>query len=156
MLKAALGIPMTHIPYKGPLPALTDVAGGHIALMFTDVLNAMPLIDAGKLRMLAISTPRRMEAVREVPTLTELGIDGFDLTTSFMFFVPDSTPQELVTKLNSEIRDLMNDADVQEEFARQGVVVVDSPTPNALSMRFQAEIARWTEMVRRAGLAGSE
>jgi len=147
---------MTHVPYKGPLPALTDVAGGHIAMMFSDVLNAMPLIQAGKLRVLAVNTSSRMAMLPDVPTLSELGLNGINLITSFMFFAPAATPNNITDKIATEVRNVLNDRDIHDEFARQGVIVAESAPPSRLHAQFKIEIGRWSELVERTGLAGSE
>ena len=95
-LAAALGVPMTHVPYKGMQPAIGDVAGGHIPFMFSPVSFAVPLAQAGKLRMLGVTTRERIEAIPDVPPLTEIGLKQFDAVSWFMLVAPIGTPREIV------------------------------------------------------------
>ena len=103
-LAAALGVPMTHVPYKGMQPAIGDVAGGHIPFMFSPVSFAVPLAQAGKLRMLGVTTAERIEAIPDVPPLAEIGLKKFDAVSWFMLVAPAGTPAEIVGKLHREVR----------------------------------------------------
>jgi tripartite-type tricarboxylate transporter receptor subunit TctC len=156
MLKRALGIEMTHVPYKGMQPAIGDVAGGHIPLMFSPIPIALPLIQAGKLRPLGLSMAQRMEALPDVPPLTEAGVKDFDAASWFMLVAPGKTPQDILDKLHAELRAIVADASVQKEFVRLGLVPVDSAPPGELKRFVEAEIVRWGGIVRDSGLAGSE
>jgi tripartite-type tricarboxylate transporter receptor subunit TctC len=102
-LAAALGVPMTHMPYKGMQPAIGDVAGGHIPFMFSPVSFAVPLAQAGKLRMLGVTTAERIEAVPDVPPLAEIGLKRFDAVSWFMLVAPSGTPPDIVAKLHREV-----------------------------------------------------
>jgi tripartite-type tricarboxylate transporter receptor subunit TctC len=113
-------------------------------------------VHAGKLRIIAIATPRRIEALPNVPSLLELGVGGFDLVTSFVFFTPARTPSNTVEKLGVGIREIMKEPEIRAEFTRQGVQVIDSKSPTKLKRQLQAEFLRWNQMVQKAGLAGSE
>lgn len=155
LLKSVLGINMTHVPYKGAVPALTDVAAGHIALMFSDILNALPMVQAGKLRMIGVATRQRVEAVPEIPSLGEMGASQFDAPPSFIFFVPAKTPTAIVDLLNAEIRSITSNADIRGQFVRFGLVPIDTPGPDELRVFMRSEVARWSGLVQKAGLAGS-
>jgi tripartite-type tricarboxylate transporter receptor subunit TctC len=152
-LAAALGVPMTHVPYKGMQPAIADVAAGHIPFMFSPVSFAMPLAQAGKLRMLGVTTAQRVEAIPDVPPLTEIGLKQFDSVSWFMLVAPSGTPGEIVHKLHSEVKAVVADADVGRELLRLGLVPVPSPAPDELRGFVASEIARWGEIVRKSGLA---
>lgn len=156
MLKRALGINMTHVPYKGMAPALNDLTGGHIEMMFSPVPNSLPLIQAGKLRLLGINTTQRMEAIPDARPLAELGIKEFDVASWFMLVAPVKTPKPIVDRLHAELRGFVNDPEVRQEYIKMGLVPVDSESPEKLKGFVREEIARWGDIVRRAGLAGME
>ena len=99
LLKAALGIEMHHIPYKGIQPALNDLAGGHIALMSAPIPVALPLVQGGRVRMLGVTTKERVEAIPDVPSLAEIGVRGYDAPSWFMLVAPAKTPRAIVNKL---------------------------------------------------------
>ena len=92
---------MTHVPYKGMSPAINDVAGGHIPMMFSRIPFALPLIQSGKLRMLGVTTTQRIEPIPEVPPLAEIGVPGFNASTWFMLVAPAKTPRAIVDKLHA-------------------------------------------------------
>ncbi len=157
LLQSVLGVPMTHVPYKGMSPAINDVAGGHIPLMFSPVPFAIPLTQAGKLRMLGVTTAERVPAIPEVPTLAEIGAKEFSAVSWFMLAAPAKTPQPIVDKLHAELRLITQSPDVQQEFIRLGLLPIVSPPAQAeLKPFLQSEIARWGAIVRQAGLAGTD
>jgi tripartite-type tricarboxylate transporter receptor subunit TctC len=155
-LSAALGVPMTHVPYKGMQPAIGDVAGGHIPFMFSPVSFAVPLAQAGKLRMLGVTTAERIEAIPDVPPLAEIGLKRFDAVSWFMLVAPIGTPREIVGKLHREVAAATADPEVRREFVKLGLVPVRSPPPEELPGFVKSEIARWGEIVKKAGLSGSQ
>jgi tripartite-type tricarboxylate transporter receptor subunit TctC len=157
MLKSALGIEMRHIPYKGIQGALNDLAGGHIDLMSCPIPVALPLAQGGRVRMLGVTTKERVEAIPEVPALAEIGVPGYDARSWFMLVAPANVPRRIVDKLHADLKVVLNEADVREEFIlRQGLIPVRSPPPDELRRFVQSEIARLGDIVRKAGLAGSE
>jgi tripartite-type tricarboxylate transporter receptor subunit TctC len=156
LLASALGIPMTHVPYKGMQPAINDVAGGHLPLMFSPIPFALPLAQAGKLRMLGVTTAERLEAIPDVPPLAEIGVKNLDAVSWFMLVAPARTPPEIVDLLYKEVRTVTGDPEVRKEFVRLGMVPVASPEPAALKAFVRSEIAHWAEIVRKAGLQGAE
>ena len=156
LLKLALGIEMTHVPYRGIAPALNDAAGGHIALMFTDIPIATPLINAGKLRPIGVTVARRVPALPDVPPLAEIGMPGFDDAAWFMFFAPAKTPRDIVDKLGAAIREAVHDPTIQSELRHLGVMSPDTLGAHDLQDFMRTEIARAAETVRRIGLAGAE
>lgn len=156
MLKGILDIPMTHIPYKGMVPALSDVAGGHIPMMFSVIPQALPLIQSGKLRVLGVTTTQRIEPIPAVPPLAEIGVPGFNASTWFMLVAPAKTPRTAIDRLHAELSDFNNDPAVREELVRQGLMPVVSPPPEALKEFVRSETMRFDKVVRQAGLAGSQ
>jgi tripartite-type tricarboxylate transporter receptor subunit TctC len=155
-LAAALGVPMTHVPYKGMQPAISDVAGGHIPFMFSPVSFAVALAQAGKVRMLGVTTAERIDAIPDVPPLAEIGLKQFDGVSWFMLVAPAGTPSEIVGRLHHEVRAVIADPEVRREFVKLGLVPVQSPSPEALPGFVRSEIALWGGIVKKAGLAGSQ
>jgi tripartite-type tricarboxylate transporter receptor subunit TctC len=156
-LGAALGVPVTHVPYKGMQPAIADVAGGHIPFMFSPVSFAVPLAQAGKLRMLGVTTAERVEAIADVPPLTEIGLAHFGAVSWFMLVAPAGTPTDIVGKLSREVSGMTADPQLRQEFVKLGLAPVRSPPPpEELPGFIKAEIALWGEIITKAGLAGSQ
>ena len=156
LLKARLGIELTHIPYKGMAPAINDLVGGHIQILFSNIPVAMPMLRAGKIRALGVTTAQRIEAAPDVPPLSDFGVKDFDATSWFMLVAPAKTPKDIIDKLYVELRDLTGDPQVREEYIKLGLMLVASPSPDELKRFVQAEIARQGDLVKRAGLAGTE
>ena len=120
---------MQHVPYKGIQPALNDLAGGHISMMTSPIPVALPLVDSGKVRMLGVTTKERVGAIPHVPALAEVGVPGYDAPSWFMLVAPATTPRAIVDKLSADLRAVLNEADVREEFIlRQGLIPVSSPS----------------------------
>jgi tripartite-type tricarboxylate transporter receptor subunit TctC len=155
-LSAALGVPMTHVPYKGMQPAIADVAGGHVPFMFSPVSFAVPLAQAGKVRMLGVTTAERIDAIPDVPPLAEIGLKQLDAVSWFMLVAPAGTPGEIVGRLHREVSAVIADPEVRREFVKLGLVPVQSPPPEALPGFVRSEIALWGGIVKKAGLAGSQ
>ena len=157
LLKAALGVEMHHIPYKGIQPALNDLAGGHIALMSAPIPVALALVQGARVRMLGVTTKERLEAIPDVPPLAEIGVPGYNAPSWFMLVAPAKTPRAIIDKLDGDLRAVLDEADVREEFImRQGLIPVRSPPPDELKRFVATEIVRFGDIVRRTGLAGSE
>src|SRR5712692_9477546 len=157
LLKGALGIELHHVPYKGIQPALNDLAGGHTPLMTAPIPVALPLAQGGRVRMLGVTTKERVEAIAEVPPLAEVGVPGYHARSWFILVAPARTPPAIVDKLHADLAVVLREADVREEFIkRQGLIPVTSPPPDELKRFVESEIARLGDIVRNAGLAGSE
>jgi len=156
LLASVWGVMLTHVPYKGMSPAINDVAGGHIPFMFSPIPFAAPLAQAGKLRMLGVTTAERIEAIPDVPPLAEIGLKDFDAVSWFMLVAPAGTPADIVDQLYREVRTIIGDPQVRAEFTRLGLLPVQSPPPEALKGFVQDEIVRWGDIVKKAGLAGSQ
>jgi tripartite-type tricarboxylate transporter receptor subunit TctC len=156
LLKSMTGIAMTHVPYRGSVPALTDVAAGHVQLMFSDVPPARGLIAEGKVRALAVSTKERVAVLPGVPTIAESAVPGFDAASWQMVVAPAGTPRHTVERLHGEIRSIMAQPDVKEQIAKQGLLPVDTPSVANLQVFVKTEIARWGAVVQQAGIAGSQ
>ena len=155
-LAGVLGIPMTHVPYKGMSPAINDVAGGHVPLMFSPIPFALPLAQAGKIRMLGITTAERSEVIPDVPPLTEIGVKALRATTWWMLVAAAGTPKEIVDTLHREVKAMTVDPGVRKELLNLGILPVQSPPTDELKRFMQEEIVRVGEIVTKAGLAGTQ
>jgi tripartite-type tricarboxylate transporter receptor subunit TctC len=155
-LKRALRIDMTHVPFRGPIPALTAVAGGHTELMLIDVLNAASLIEAGKVRPIALTTAAPLDVFRGVPIFAEAGLQGFEVDLRFLIFAAASTPSAIVAQLNSNIRTAIDDPAVRERFGKVGVQVRLTPDPQGVAAIYRDELDRWYRMVKEADLANTQ
>jgi tripartite-type tricarboxylate transporter receptor subunit TctC len=156
LLKMTFGLDLVHVPYKGTAPALNDLAGGHIQLMFSDMPPALPLVQAGTLRALGVTTAQRVKAAPDLPPLAEAGIPGYDASSWHTVTPTAGVPQPIVDKLHVAIRDIMGDPAVVEVLQRDGALPQVSPPPAELKRFVESEIARWGKVIEQAGIAGSE
>lgn len=152
LFAATIGVPLTHIPYKGTPPAMVDVSSGAVTFMFDQMTAALPLLQNGKLKLLAVTTAQRMPMSPDTPTLGEAGLPGFDVSSWQAVFVPKGTPQPIVDKLSKAIAEIVKDPDVQEKLGKtMGMNLVGS-TPAQLQALVDKEIARWADVVKRANI----
>jgi tripartite-type tricarboxylate transporter receptor subunit TctC len=156
LLKSMTGIAMTHVPYKGSAPALTDVIAGHIPLMFSDTVPSLPQIKEGKVRALGVSTAIRVPSAPDIPPIAEAGVPGFDAAGWGVIAVPAGTPSEIVGKLRAALDATMALPEIQQQVIMLGMIPGSSMTPEALQRFIDSEIARWGKAVTLAGLAGTE
>jgi tripartite-type tricarboxylate transporter receptor subunit TctC len=146
LLGAELGLKLVHVPYKGLSPALNDIVAGHVQMMFGDFATALPLIKAGKLRALGVSTTKRVAAAPEIPALVEVGLKDFDASSWQMMVAPAKLPPDILAKLNSEFRAVVKEPAVEAEFTRRGLISLDGGTPEQLQAYVKSEIVRWGEV----------
>ena len=156
VLKDMTAIEMTHVSYKGTAPAITDVAGGHIQLMFCDIVSAFSLIEQGKVRALGVSSLGRVAMLPTVLPLAEAGLPGFDAAGWTMIVAPASTPLEIVNKLHDALKKIVQLPELQKQMAESGIIPSASLSPEELKRFVQSEILRWSAVVNKVGLAGSE
>ena len=156
MLKHMTGIDMVHVPYKGTAPALNDVVGGHVPLMFVDLLPALQLIAEGKVRALAVSSTTRSPSLPEIPTMAEAGVAGFDAVFWPMLVAPANTPAPIVNKLHAELAAILGTSEMREWVVRNGMTPAGARSPEELSRFLNAEIARWRTVLEQIGLARSQ
>jgi tripartite-type tricarboxylate transporter receptor subunit TctC len=150
------GIKATHVPYHGTSPALTDLMGGYIQFMFSDLGPALPLITAGKLRALAVTTKKQFAALPDVPPLADAGVPGFDVAAWQGVVAPGGTPQPILVKLNDAINTIVGMEDVRSRMKDLGMTPVGRGSPAELQLFLQSEITRWGKVVDAAGITGSE
>jgi len=156
LLKSMTGIEMTHIPYKGSAPALTDVIAGHVPLMFSDTVPSLPQIKEGRVRALGVSTAIRLPSAPDIPPIAEGGVPGFDAAGWGVFSVPAGTPQEVVSKLQTALDAVVALPAVQAQIIQLGMIPASRASPAELQRFIDGEIARWGKVVQQAGLAGTE
>jgi tripartite-type tricarboxylate transporter receptor subunit TctC len=156
LFKSMTGTQMTHVPYKGSLPALNDVVGGHIQLMFCDIPPAAGMIAAGKVRVLGVSTGERVPSYPDAPTVAEAGVPGFAVAGWFMIVAPAQTPPAIVDKLHKALIAVMNEPDVKARIAQLSLVSLPTPSVADMQAYVKSEIARWGKIVQQAGIAGTE
>jgi tripartite-type tricarboxylate transporter receptor subunit TctC len=156
LLKSMTGIEMTHVPYKGSLPALNDVVAGHIQLMFCDIAPAIGMVEAGKVRVLGVSTANRVAAFPGVPTVAEAGVPGFAVAGWFMLFAPAKTPPSIVNKLHGELKSILPEPEMKDQISKLYLQPMETPSVEDMQSFIKSEIARWGKIVQQAGIAGSE
>jgi tripartite-type tricarboxylate transporter receptor subunit TctC len=156
MFKGIFGLDLVHVPYKGSAPALNDLVGGHIQMMFCDVPPALALIQSGKVRALGVTTKERVPALMEVSPLADVGVPGYDTASWHTVTTTGNVPAPIVDELYGHIREIMSDPAVTEALVKDGAIPQASPPPAALKLFVESEIARWGKVIEQAGLAGSE
>jgi tripartite-type tricarboxylate transporter receptor subunit TctC len=151
MFKLETGAQLMHIPYKGSGPAVADLLGGQVAVMFDTATSALPHIKSGKTRALAVTTAKRSSALPDVPTLAEAGVPNIDVGTWFGLFAPASTPAPIVARLNKEVVAVLNDAAARKQMLEQGIEPMNS-TPAELKARVDKELKDFGSLAKRAKL----
>jgi tripartite-type tricarboxylate transporter receptor subunit TctC len=121
LLKYMAGININHVPYKGNAPALTDLIGGHVEILFSGVPALLPHIKSGRIRPIAIGSPRRFAAAPQVPTFEEAGLKGYEASTWFGLMAPAKTPKEIVSKLNTEVGKILASSDIRDRYQVEGL-----------------------------------
>ncbi len=156
LFKSMTGIQASYVPYKGSAPAVTDVAGGHVPMMFSDIGPAAGAIASGRVRALGISSPFRVAGHENIAPIAEVGVPGFNAVSWQMIVAPAKTPRPIVDKLHGEMTAILRSQDAKDQIAKHGFVPVDSPSVEGLQNFVKSEIERWGKVVRDAGFAGSQ
>jgi len=151
LLKSVTHVDVTHVPYKGSGPAVTDLIAGHVQFMFDTALIVGPHIKAGKLRPLAVTSSKRVKTLPDVPTLVEAGLPGYEIGSWQAIFAPAGTPKPIVQKLNTSIVGVLKMPDVQERLAGLGMDTV-AGTPDELGQFQKAEVVKWSKIVKEANI----
>lgn len=149
--KTVAGIDMSHVPYKGSGPALVDVVGGQVHMMFDAMASVMPLIRGGKLRALAVTTQRRVKDLPDLPTVAESGFPNFDISTWYGLWAPRGTPDAIVTTLADGVARALKSPAVSTKFADMGAIPVGS-SPADFARYVESEGRKWAAIVKAAGL----
>jgi tripartite-type tricarboxylate transporter receptor subunit TctC len=151
MLRVETGINIVHVPYKGLGPAFSDVLGGQVPMMFTGVSNVVPYMKTGRLRVLAIGSPKRSATLPDVPTVAEAGVPGFDFDSWTGYLVPVGTPRELIVKLHADITRTLAAPEVRDKLVTLGFDLVGG-TPEAFGALIRNDIARFGKLIKAAGI----
>ena len=152
MLKGAAGVNLTHVPYKGSGPALNDLMGGQVQMMFDNLSTAMPLVRAGKLRPLAVTTRARSSLLPDVPTMVEVGFENSEASVWFGLFGPRSTPRPIVDRLAREIAAMLADPRTPPKLVPLSMDVLKSESPEKFAEFFRQDAERWKKVVAAAGV----
>jgi tripartite-type tricarboxylate transporter receptor subunit TctC len=151
LFKTRAGINLTHIPYKGSAPALQGVLGGEAPVMFVNLLSAMPLVKAGKLRALAAAPATRIGALPDLPTIAEAGVPGYQFEAWFGVIAPAGTPKAIVDKLNQDLRRAIALPEVRDVLFNQGGMEPVGSTVESFANLIPVEVERWGKLVRETG-----
>ena len=151
LLKLETHINIIHVPYKGAGGAIADLVGGHVQAMVSALQTVAPHVQAGRLRMLGVMSAKRAEAFPDVPTLKEQGLPELEVETWYAMFAPAGTPAAVVERLNRDLNDFLKEKDVRDVLEKQGLVP-EGGAPQALGERVKRELARWTRVVKAAGI----
>jgi tripartite-type tricarboxylate transporter receptor subunit TctC len=152
MVRKMAGVNLTHIPYKGSAPALVDLIGGHVPVMFDSVVSSSTHVKAGKLRALAVTTATRLPLMPDLPTMVESGLPGFDVSTWAALYTPPGVSQDKVEKLRAEVVRILKLPDVIERFTFQGALVPEPMTQAQVAAFIKDDIAGWRKLIQDANI----
>jgi tripartite-type tricarboxylate transporter receptor subunit TctC len=152
LFKQAAKLEMTHVPYKGSAPALTDLLGGHVDMFFCNMLSATPHVTSGRLRALAVSSAQRSPVTPNVPTVAESGFPNFETVTWFGLMAPAGVPEYVITKLHAEVVKAQRRTDVQSELATQGASATVDKGPDDMARYIKIETDKWGKVLNALGL----
>jgi tripartite-type tricarboxylate transporter receptor subunit TctC len=142
---------LLHVPYKSSPPALTDVIGGRVSMMFIDIPTGLPLVTAGKLRGLAVTTKDRSALQPDMPTMQEAGVPDFDITSWQGWFGPANMPKDVVARLNAEVRKVIENPEIKKQLGERGMEAF-SGTPEQLAKFVDEQLVIWTRLIKDAGI----
>lgn len=149
MLRTMAGINIVHVAYKGGPPAVTDLVGGHVSLMFNSLPAVLPLVKAERLRALAVASAKRVPTLPELPTFTEAGLTGFEAGSWYGVLAPAGTPREAITKLHAETVRMLALPDIRQKLATEGAEAIGN-TPEEFAAQIQRDMTRWAKVAQDA------
>jgi tripartite-type tricarboxylate transporter receptor subunit TctC len=155
LFSSVAGIKMAHVAYRGEAPAINDLLGGQIPLMFANLSAVIGNVRAGQLRALAVTSAQRAPAAPEIPTVAEAGLPGFEAATWFALVAPAGTPGDVLSRINAEVKRALAQPDVKQRFADLGMTAEDR-TPDGLDAYIKSEIAKWTKVIKDADIRALE
>ena len=150
LFKTMAGVDMTHVPYKGSSPALTDLMGGQVQIMFDNLPSALPLNKAGKLRAIAVTSQKRAPVLPDVPTISESGLPGFEASSWFGVLAPTGTPAPIVAKINADVNKWLQSPEARDQLLAQGANAAGG-TPEQFAAHIRAETEKWAKVVKASG-----
>src|SRR5262249_1383713 len=151
MLRSRAKVDIVHVPYKGSSPAMTDLLGGQVDMMFEGGVSSLPQVRSGKLRALATTGRQRTDAMPELPTMAEGGVGDCEFTVWFALVAPAGTPRPIIERLNREVGEVLHTRRLKEKFAPAGIDIAPS-TPEELGERIRADFPYYTQLMREAGI----
>ncbi|HTO51143.1 MAG TPA: tripartite tricarboxylate transporter substrate binding protein [Burkholderiales bacterium] len=151
LFKAQAGVDLLHVPYKGSAPAMTDLLGGQVQLMFSDAPTALPHMKSGRVRALGVASPKRSPLAPDLPTISESGVKGYEAYSWAGVVAPAGTPAPIVAKLNADISKALSQPDVKQRLFEEGAEAMPT-TPEQFGKMLKAEIAKWTKVVKDANI----
>jgi tripartite-type tricarboxylate transporter receptor subunit TctC len=155
LFKYMAKVDITHVPYRGASPGYTDLIAGRIDLYFAVMASGLPLVEAGQLRALAVTTAKRQDSAPNVPTVADTGVPGYDMSSYFAFVMPAKTPPEIIRKVSADTNTVLGEPAIKARFDKLGVVPAGS-TPQALGAFLKEEIAKWGPVIKAANIKVSE
>lgn len=144
------GTQIMHVPYRGTGPALNDLLGGQVTMSFTDILTALPHVQAGTLRAIGLASAERSQALPELATISEQGLSGYDVSVFFGIVAPAGTPQDVVNKLNQAFITTLESPKVKDTLKLQGIVEAEDKTPSGLAAFIDEQVPKWRSVVQEA------
>jgi len=151
MMRSAAGIDIRHVPYRGSVPAMLDVIAGHIPFMIVDLQPALQQIKEGKVRVLGVTTPKRVAAAPDIPTIAEGGLAGYELVAWQGVVAPAGTPRPVVDALAAQIKKLLDNPSTRERFTSIAIEPLPGSTPDSFGDYIKSEVDRWADIVKKSG-----
>ena len=154
LLKSTAGVDVIHVPYKGNAPALNDLLGGQVTMMFDTITTALPHVKSGKLRALAVTSTKRSPLAPELPTMIEAGLPGFDISAWYVMFAPANVPKDVMQRLNAEVNKAIADPEMRKTLGDQGVEFTGGTSEEADKF-VKSEIDRWGKIIKTRGMSAN-
>ncbi|MEO8752489.1 MAG: tripartite tricarboxylate transporter substrate binding protein [Casimicrobiaceae bacterium] len=154
LLKSTAGVDVIHVPYKGNAPALNDLLGGQVTMMFDTITTALPHVKSGKLRALAVTSTKRSPLAPELPTMIEAGLPGFDISAWYVMFAPANLPKDIMQRLNAEVNKAIADPELRKTLSEQGVEFTGG-TPVEADKFVKSELDRWAMIIKTRGMSAN-
>ena len=151
LLKMKTGMDIVHVPYKGTGPALNEIIAGHVQVALFNMIAALPVVQAGRLRAIAVSGARRSSRLPDMPTLTEQGVPGFEEVGGHAMWVPSATPRDIVARLHQEIVKALHSPEVRARIEAEGAEIIAN-TPEQALAAIRADLDKWADVIRRTGI----
>ena len=155
LFKYMAKVDITHVPYRGAAPGYTDLLAGRVDMTFSVMASGLPLVQAGQVRALGVSTINRQPTAPEVPTIAEAGVPGYDTSSWFAFFVPARTPSEIIRKMHADMVAALAEPAIKAKLDALGVIIVGS-TPEALAAHLKDEMDKWGPVIKAANIKVTE
>lgn len=152
LLKQMGQFDMQHVPYKGGVPAITDTIGGQVPLMYADLVAALPHIQSGKLRAIAVGSPKRVSVLPDVKTISEQGFVGYDAVSWGGLLAPQGTPKEVIERVSSEVKQILADREVQDKLLNAGAIA-SYQAPAQMAQRIQQDYTKWGKVIHDKGIS---